>query len=313
MAVMLSPTIAVIASYVTEFVFCVPNMLQLGESIQASFSTGHGGKGFNMAVASHLAGAKVNVIMKVGLDVFGEAAIRRLTDLGLPTDGVYQTSDAPSGAGVVLLIPSGANAIALDPGANHALNFAEIDASHNTIQMSNILLASMEVLPNVIQHAFSIARARDVTTILNPAPVPNRPLEPTLLTVTDILTPNESEAQALTGIPLTSDSSVTEAAAQLLNLGVKAVVMTLGARGAYYTTGKTSGFVPAPQVKAVDTSGAGDAFNGGLAVALAEGQDLPAAVSFAIALSTLKVTRRGTSSAMPTRHEIESFRRQKAI
>ena len=171
----------------------------------------------------------------------------------------------------------------------------------------------MEVLPTVIQYAFSIARARDVTTILNPAPIPNQPLEPTLLSLTDILTPNESEAQALTGILLTSDSSVTEAAVQLLNLGVRAVVMTLGARGAYYTTGKTSGFVPAPQVKAVDTSGAGDAFNGGLAVALAEGQDLPAAVSFAVALSTLKVIRRGTSSAMPTRHEIESFRHQNAI
>lgn len=308
-----NPTVTVVASYVTEFIFCVPSMLQLGESIQASFSNGHGGKGFNMAVASHLAGAKVNVIMKVGLDVFGEAAISRLTDLGLPTDNIYQTSDASSGTGVVLLVPSGANAIALDPGANHALNSDEIEAAQNAIQKSNILLASMEVLPDVIQRAFSIARARDVTTILNPAPIPNQPLEPTLLSLTDILTPNESEAQALTGIPLTSDSNVTEAAARLLNLGVRAVVMTLGARGAYYTTGKRSGFVPAPQVKAVDTSGAGDAFNGGLAVALAEGQDLPEAVSFAVALSTLKVTRRGTSSAMPTRHDIEVFRRQKVI
>lgn len=300
------PTITVIASYATELIFRVPRLMRLGETLPATFELGYGGKGFNMTAAAHKAGANVHMIAKLGKDPFGARARQHMQELGIPTEFVFDDPKAPSGAGTVLVTPDGNNAIAVDMGANLNLTAAEVQRASKVIAASRVVLASLETPTEAIAEGFRIAKIYGVTTILNPAPAPFKPLSSELRSLTDIITPNESEVEALTDLNL-SKHGVQALAESLLTSGSKKVVITLGERGAFYHEGHSSGIVPAPSVKAIDTVGAGDAFNGGLATALAEGKSLEQAVNFAVRLSALKVTCKGSSVAMPTREEINDF------
>ncbi len=300
------PAITIMASYITELIFRVPRIMKIGETIEGCFETGYGGKGFNMSIASSRAGADVQVIMKVGKDSYGDTAVSMLKENGVKTEHVFRSEEAPSGAGAILLLPEGDNAIAIDSGANALLAAEEISLCSEAILSSKVILSPLEMPADAILHAFSIARSNNVTTILNPAPAPVDGLASELINQTDILTPNETEAETLTGIALDSDSNIEKAATELIGMGFKSVVITLGKRGAYYHHGNEKGFVAAPSVKAIDTTGAGDAFNGALATALSQRNNLRDSVAFGIKTASLKVTRRGTAVAMPTLEEIQS-------
>jgi len=300
--------ITVLASYVTELIFHVPRIMRLGETIEGNFETGYGGKGFNMAVAAKRSGGNVNVVMKVGKDVFGDTAVRMLNDEGINTDTVYRDEQKPSGAGVVLLLPTGENAIAIDSGANSLLSIDDVNRSRTLIKNSSIVLSPLEMPVPAIQRAFDIVKESDGITILNPAPARDIPDE--LYQLTDVITPNETEAELLTGITINTETDVMHAADVLLTKGVQSVVITRGEKKVYIKNQDINGFIYPPAVTAVDTTGAGDAFNGALAFSLAAGSGLIDAVYYATQYSALKVTKKGTAIAMPIESEINDFKRK---
>jgi ribokinase len=302
-----TPVVIVLASYITELIFHVPRLMKTGETIEGRFETGYGGKGFNMAIASRRAGAEVHVIMKVGTDLYGDTAISILKANGIGTDGIHRDGVQPSGAGVVLLLPTGENAISIDSGANMSLSGDEVDACLKDLRAPSVALAPLEMPVEAIIRTFEHTRSRSGTTVLNPAPAPAKGIPSALIGLTDIVTPNETEAEALTGISLGTDEDIERAAEELVKQGFESVVITLGKRGAYYRTGTERGFIDAPEVDVVDTTGAGDAFNGGFATALARGKTVGESVRFGIAVAAIKVTRRGTAKAMPTPEEIDAF------
>jgi len=297
--------ITVLASYVTELIFHVPRIMRLGETIEGNFETGYGGKGFNMAVAAKRSGGNVNVVMKVGKDVFGDTAVRLLNDEGIHTDTVYRDEQKPSGAGVVLLLPTGENAIAIDSGANTMLSIDDVNRCRDPIKKSSIVLSPLEMPIPAIQRAFEIAKEGDSITILNPAPARDIPDE--LYQLTDVITPNETETEILTGIELRTDLDVMRAVDVLIEKGVKNVIITRGGNSVYFRNGDINEFLYPPSITVVDTTGAGDAFNGALAYAMAEGQNIEIAVNYATRYAALKVTRKGTSKAMPTKKEFKTF------
>ncbi len=299
------PVVTILASYITEIIFRVPRLMKLGETIEGGVETGYGGKGFNMAIGCKRAGAGVNVIMKVGGDFYGENAIRLLEAEGIDTRYVHRDKNRPSGAGVVLLLPNGQNAIVIDSGANTGLTVEEVESYADVIRNSDVVMAPLEMPVDAVTRAFEIAREAGKKTVLNPAPAPQGRLPGNLLKVTSVVTPNETEAETITGVVLESHNCTRAAGERLLETGPNAVVITLGEHGMYYTDGYEYGFIHAPDVPVVDTTGAGDAFNAGLAVALARGNTLHDAVEFGGRVAALKVMKKGTSQAMPTLSEIE--------
>ena len=296
--------IVTIASYVSECVFHVPRFMQAGETLAACYEDGLGGKGFNMSIAAARCGAEVSPILKLGADARGDQALAFLKDNGIDLHHVTRTRSAPSGIGVILLDPSGQNQIAIDPGANALLDSADVRAAAATIESAKVVLAQLESSLAAILEAFRIARAAGVTTILNPAPAPEQALPAELLALTDILSPNETEASALSGLPDTDDWA--KIAASLAAQGPRTVILTLGARGAGVWRENQASLFPAASVRVTDTAGAGDAFHGALAARLAAGDTLPDATRFAVAYASLKVTRAGTARAMPHADEMIS-------
>lgn len=297
--------ITVLASYVTELIFHIPRLMRLGETIEGNFEIGHGGKGFNMAVAAKRAGGNVRVIMKIGSDAFGDTAVRILASEGISVENVLRHEPGPSGTGVVLLLPSGENAIAIDSGSNDTLTEQDIESCRDTIRRASVLLAPLEFPVPAIEYAFGIAKESGCLTILNPAPA--RELPDDVYRRVDVLTPNETEAETISGVSLKNEYDIMKAANKLMERGVRNVIITRGKKPVFYTNGESGGFVSPPAVDAVDTTGAGDAFNGALAISLSRGCNLVDAVRFATKYAALKVTRKGTAISMPTRKEVDEF------
>jgi ribokinase len=298
-------SIVILISYVTELIFDIEQMLKVGQTLHGRFSTGHGGKGLNMAVGVRRLGPTPTMIGRVGRDGHTEAALAFLAAEGLDTSTLVR-DDAGGAAGVIVRMPDGANAIVIDAGANLRLSTADIDRHHSSLRGAAVALAQLELPQATAAHAFAIARAGGAITVLNPAPAPTGPLDKSLLDVCDIVTPNQTEAMLMTGIQDDSDESLLQAARQL-GAGVRDVIITVGERGALVCqrSGKVD-WVRPPSVRVVDTSGAGDAFNGGLVTALAEGRSLVDAARFAVRVASLKCTRAGTSVAMPWRNEVDA-------
>lgn len=299
-----APSVAVLASYVTELIFEVAHLPRPGETVGGQFTVGHGGKGLNMAVAAQRCGAATFPVMKTGEDEHGRTAQRMILEEGMSGQGVFITTTRPSGAGVVLLDASGQNSIALDAGANSLLTPDEVASLRPHLATCRVFLAQLESPVATILEFFRIAREVGAITILNPAPAPSGPLSAELLRLTDCLTPNQTEAAVLSGGDPLDEASWRTIAKMLRKNGVTQVAMTLGAEGAFISSDTGEHWVKAPQVNAVDTTGAGDAFNGALAAQLAAGVTLCAAVEFAVRYAALKVTRRGTALAMPTLAEL---------
>jgi ribokinase len=288
----------------------VPRLPSNGETLLGSgYRVDYGGKGSNQAVGCARLGASVSFIAKIGKDSFGDMALGLYDDEGVDTTCVQRTPDAPTGVGFITVeASSGHNCIVLDPGANEHLSAKDVESFPDPFSSAAVVLTQLEIPVPAAQAALSLGRSRDAVTILNPAPV--RALPQSVLRLVDVLTPNETEAKVLAGLPPQQPAEPEEVARKLIHEGVKQVVMTLGEKGALIVTESSSIHVPAISVSAVDTTGAGDAFNAGLAIALASGADLEAGVRFAVVTGGLAVTREGVIPSLPKLEEVVQFIRQ---
>jgi len=298
--------ITVVGSLNMDLVVRTPRIPRPGETIIGSdFHTIPGGKGANQAVAAAKLQARVSMVGRVGNDDFGRALLTNLSAVGINSDFVKIDPAAASGIALITVEDSGQNNIVLASGANMALTVQDIESAEERIAQSQIILLQLESPVAAVQAALRLAKKRGVTTVLNPAPA--QPLPEELLRDVDILVPNESETSLLTGLPVETPAQAEVAAEQLRRMGIGTVILTLGARGAFVSSARESGFFPSYPIKAVDTTAAGDAFLGGFAVALAEGSSLVEATRRGNAAGALAATKLGAQPSMPTRAEWDQF------
>jgi ribokinase len=302
-------SIVVIGSSNTDMIVRVPRIPRPGETLLGGeFFTAAGGKGANQAVGAARAGGRVRFIARVGQDALGDEALANLKRDGIDVAHVVRDPRAASGAALIFVAKDGENSIAVAGGANTKLSRADVTRAAGVIRSAALLVAQLETPLATVQHAARLAHRAGVPMILNPAP--GRTLPDSLLKLVAILTPNESEAELLTGIKVQSPTTAAQACAKLLARGVGAVILTRGARGAFVADAHGAQLVPGFKVKAVDTTGAGDVFNGALAVALSENEPLNEAVRFASAAAALSVTRWGAQPSAPQRTRIAAFLRR---
>jgi ribokinase len=298
--------ILVIGSANVDFTVKVERLPQLGETVSGGdFLTSYGGKGANQALAAHLAGAPVFMIAKLGRDANGELLYRHLAAAGLSTQGLLLDDEVPSGVALIMVDSQGHNLIAVAPGCNRRLTVADIQGLDSQAFAGGIFLTQLEVPLETVE--YGLRRALDVgmTTILNPAP--GRPLSADLLALPQIITPNETEASLLSGMTVRDLDTAQRAGEHLLAMGCQTVIITLGAQGALLVRQGEAQHFPAFAVMPIDTTAAGDAFNGVLAAALRQGLGLEQAIVRANAAGALCVTKRGAHEALPTRQEIEAL------
>ena len=278
-----------------------------GETLLGTgYRVDYGGKGSTQAVGSARLGAKVNCVARIGKDAFGEMALSLYRHEGIDVAHVKQTDGTPTGVGFIMVEgATGNNCIVIDPGANELLTADDISSCAVAFQSTSVVLTQLEIPVAAAEAALRLGRAGGAITILNPAPV--RPLPPSVLQLIDILTPNQVEAKVLAGRSPEAVIEHEKLARELIRSGVKQVVMTLGERGALIVTSTSSTPVPGVPMSAVDTTGAGDAFNAGVATALASGASLEAAVQFAVVTGGLAVTREGVIPSLPSCEEVRDF------
>lgn len=300
--------ILVIGSYNTDLVMRGPRLPAPGETmLGGTFAQYHGGKGANQAVAAaRLAAAgQVRFVAKIGDDAFGQQALTQLRAEGVDNVGVRVAPGQPSGVALInVATQTGENSISVAAGANAYLCPADVDAALADAAPGTVVVLQLETPLPTVRHAARQAAARGLRVVLNPAPA--QPLPAGLGADLYVLTPNQTEAEALTGVRVTDAATASLTAARLHAAGFGRVVLTLGAQGAYWSDGTDAALVAAPAVQAVDTTAAGDCFTGALAVALAEGLALPEAVGFACRAAALAVTRPGAQASLPTRAELAS-------
>ena len=288
-----------------------PRIPAVGETILGGdFIMIPGGKGANQAVAAAKLGAEVYFIAKLGHDVFAEQSLANFKKEGVNTKYVVQTKQAPSGVALIMVDENGNNVIVVAPGANQKLSPDDIKKAESDIASSGALIAQLEVPLETVEFAGRLANDSGVPFILDPAPAQN--LGPEFLKMADVLTPNETEAQILTGKEVTDEDSARTAAEDLLERGARAVILTMGAKGFLLATRDRTEYVSAVKVDAVDATAAGDAFNGALAVGLAQGKTISDAALFANHAAALSVTKMGAQSSMPTAEEVESFMKKRS-
>jgi len=300
------PKIIVLGSSNMDLVVKSPRIPAVGETILGgNFIMTPGGKGANQAVAAAKLGAQVYFIAKLGDDIFAEQSLANLKKERVNTKHIVQTKQAPSGVALIMVDENGNNVIVVAPGANRKLSPEDVRKAESDIASCGAVVAQLEVPAETVELAAELANGFKVPFILDPAPA--QKLSPELLEMVDVLTPNETEAQILTDIAVTDKDSAHTAAKNLLGSGVKAVILTMGAKGFLLATKNQTEFVPAIKVDAVDATAAGDAFTGALAFGLAQGQELFEAALFANCVAALSVTKMGAQSSMPAKQEVESF------
>ncbi|QDU23893.1 ribokinase [Urbifossiella limnaea] len=300
--------VVVVGSVNVDLVVRAGRLPRPGETVgDGTFLQAHGGKGANQAVAAARLGAAVGLVARVGTDSFGDEALAHFRAEGIRTDHVTRDPAHATGVAVITVDAAGQNAIAVAPGANAALTPADVDRAADSIRSAGVLVAQLETPLETVRHAVRLAAEAGVPVVLNPAPAPDRPLPADLLRAVAVLTPNETEATALSGVPVGDEASARRAALTLLESGVRTVVVTLGGRGVLIADATGVEAVPAARVRAVDTTAAGDAFTGALARFLAAGLDVRAAARRACAAAALSVTRFGAQPSLPTAAELSAF------
>lgn len=295
--------IVVVGSTNTDMVVKAARIPAPGETILGGrFLMNPGGKGANQAVAAARLGAEVVFIAKVGDDLFGREAKALFAKENICTDYVLTDPSEPSGVALIMVDAKGENCIAVASGANGTLMPEDIEGVEGVIAQSDMLLMQLETPLETVRYAADVAVNLGVPVILNPAPACELPSD--LYDCLEVITPNESEAELLTNIKVTDEASAEAAARVLCDKGVRQVVITMGAKGAYVFDGEDGVMVPAFKVEAVDTTAAGDVFNGALAVALTEELELEEAVRFASKAASISVTRMGAQASAPRREEL---------
>jgi len=289
-----------------DLVARVPRLPAPGETLTGhSFFTAPGGKGANQAVACARLGAATRMIGRVGDDAFGAMLRESLAEYGVDTAGIAIRPGVPSGVAVITVDDAAENEIIVVPGANGVVGREDLDRLEAALDGARVLLLQLETPLDAVVAAAEIGRRRGVTVILDPAPA--RPLPGALYAAVEILTPNESEAAALVGFPLDDPDAIARASQTLLSRGVRSVIVKLGGKGVFWSNGLESAHFPAFRVAAVDSVGAGDAFNGGLAVGLSDGLDMAAAIRWGLAAGALSVTKSGAQPSMPDRAAVAAL------
>ncbi|PBB30952.1 ribokinase [Mesorhizobium sp. M1A.F.Ca.IN.020.06.1.1] len=302
-----SKPVVILGVFVADTAYRADRQPRMGETILGnSFKLGPGGKGSNQAVAAGKLGADITFLTRLGIDAFADMAKQTWKDAGVKS-AVIDTPDSYTGAAYIFVEEgSGNNAIIVSPGAAMLISSADIEAHADLIRSAGVFVTQLEQPIDAALKALQIARGAGVTTILNPAPAATLP--DSIYALCDYVTPNESEAEGLTGIAVSSVDDARRAADSLLAKGVGAVIVTLGEKGALLHTRERSDHVGAVSAgPVIETTGAGDAFNGGLAAALAKGVEPLEAVRFACTVAGISVTRPGTAPSMPTLQEVEAL------
>ncbi|WP_080905979.1 ribokinase [Parabacteroides sp. Marseille-P3160] len=298
--------ILVVGSSNTDMVIQTKHLPRAGETvIGGTFFMNPGGKGANQAVAIARLGGKVSFICKTGSDIFGHQSQQLFEEEGIDTSYIFSDSRNPSGVALITVDERGENCIAVASGANANLLPADLAYAEEVIGQADFILMQLEVPIETVEYVAKIAYEKGKRVILNPAPA--RPLSKKLLSHLSIITPNETEAEIISGVKITDLHSAEKAACVIAGLGVEQVIITLGAKGALVYNPPQVELVPAYRVEAVDTTAAGDVFNGALAVALSESRTLIDAVRFACKASAISVTRVGAQSSTPYRNEVDLF------
>ena len=303
---MISPSIVVVGSTNTDMVIKTSHLPQPGETILGgTFFMSAGGKGANQAVAAARLGGSVVFIAKTGYDIFGKQSIELFEKEGIDISGIQRDHYQPSGVALITVDDKGENCIVVAPGANAALTPDDIDEVKDRIEGESLLLVQLETPLATVEYVANIASSRKIKFVLNPAPAAK--LGDELLKKISIITPNQKEAEMLTGIKIIDPSSAKQAADLLHNKGVETVIITMGAAGAFVLHEEKYSMIAGHKVDVVDTTAAGDVFNGALVVALSEGKPMDDAVSFACKAAAISVTRLGAQASAPTREEVETF------
>lgn len=301
---------AIFGSFVVDLMARSPHLPVPGETVKGSmFKMGPGGKGFNQCVAAHKAGAEVIMITKLGRDSFADTALHTMEELGMNRDHLFFSEDSETGIALILVDENTSqNEIIIVPGACNTITEEEVRAIEDVISESEYVLLQLEVNQDANEMIAKMAKRHGCKVIVNTAPY--SPVTDRFLSGVYMVTPNEVEAGEITGVPVSDLESAKKAAAYFYERGVQKVLITLGSKGVFVSSEGREEIVPAFKVDAADTTGAGDAFNGGLLAALAEGMDIWGAVRFAGALAALSVQKLGTTPSMPCREEIDAFLRK---
>ncbi len=291
--------ITVLGIFVADISFSGTKIPSIGETILGKkYNVGPGGKGCNQAIAIARLGGNTNFISKIGKDEYGELALKTLEKNKISTENIIQDGNQQTGvAGILVDQNTGKNAINVIVGAPSSLKINEIEKQINLIKRSKIFLTQLEVPKDVTLHCLKTAKENGCTTILNPAPASEISKE--FYKNIDFFTPNETEAEFYTGIKITNEKEAKQAADKLINFGIKKVIITLGEKGLFYSDGKEEIYLKANNVKAIDTTGAGDAFNGGLAFSLSKEKSIKECLELANKVAGISTTKLGAGDAMP--------------
>ncbi|MCD6598900.1 MAG: ribokinase [Bacteroidales bacterium] len=303
MSVSKKGNIVVIGSSNTDMIIKSDHLPVPGETILGGeFLMAQGGKGANQAVAAARLGGKVSFIAKTGNDIFGNQSIKSLKKEHINTGFVLCDETRPSGVALISVDSKGENSIVVASGSNMALLPSDIDIASDLIKNAGFVLMQLEIPLETVEYVTNICSESKVRVILNPAPAQKLPDK--LLRSLSIITPNETEAALLTGITISNISDIEKAAEVLKQKGVGIVIVTMGSAGAYVLTDRISTIIPAPKVKAIDTTAAGDTFNGALCLALSSGKEIEEAVKFANKAASISVCRMGAQPSIPYLNEI---------
>ena len=299
--------ISVLGIFVADISFSGNKIPSVGETILGdNYNIGPGGKGCNQAISIARLGGEVNFISKIGKDDYGLLAINTLNQNNIDTSTIIQALDQQTGvAGIMIENKTGKNAINVITGAPSTLSINELNKNIDKIKNSKIFLTQLEIPKDVIFHSLKIAKENNVLTILNPAPASDISNE--FFNYIDYFTPNETEAEFYTGIKITNEKEAKEASIKLLTLGLKKVIITLGEKGLFYSDGNEDIYLKATPVKAIDTTGAGDAFNGGLAYALSQNKSIKDSLNLANQVAGLSTLKLGAGNSMPYLKDLKNL------
>ncbi len=303
------PSIIIIGSTNMDMVVNTDHIPEPGETVLGgTFLMNPGGKGANQAVAAARLGGPVLFITRTGDDVFGKQAVELFEKEGIDVSGIAKDKLQPSGVALITVDSDGENCIVVAPGANATLSPENIDEVKNKIENASVVLIQLEIPMETVEHVAEITSSKGIRLILNPAPAGK--LSDNLLKNISIITPNQKEAEMLTGIKVIDEDSAKQAAMFLQSKGIETVIITMGPMGAFVLDKEKYVMMPGHKVRVVDTTAAGDTFNGALAVALSEGQHIEDAARFACKAASIAVTRAGAQASAPYRSELESKNQQ---